>query len=43
MDDVRYAAMRKRIEALEARIVVLESAAIAPGGRGNRICSSDIR
>lgn len=32
MDDVRYEAMAKRMAALEARIVVLESAAIAPGG-----------
>lgn len=32
MDDARYAAMAKRIAALEARLVVLESAAIEPGG-----------
>ena len=31
MDDARYEAMVRRIAALEARLVVLESAAIAPG------------
>ena len=32
MDDARYEVMVKRIAALEARVVVLESAAIEPGG-----------
>lgn len=32
MDDARYAAIVRRIAALEARLVALESAAIEPGG-----------